>query len=188
PRIGAAVGAVVRVALQRGCRPYIIHEGYEGLVQGGKLIQEARWQDVQGLLAVGGTVIGTARCKSFRERHGRLDAACNLVQRKMDALVVCGGDGSLTGADLLRSEWPSLLEELAAAGRIEPDAAVTHGHLSIVGMVGSIDNDMCSTDLTIGAATSLHRICECLDSLSSTAMSHQRAFVVEVMGRHCGWL
>jgi len=74
------------------------------------------------------------------------------------------------------------------SGRLSSDETEPYTHLTIVGLVGSIDNDMSSTDITIGAATSLHRICEALDSISSTAASHSRAFVIEAMGRHCGWL
>ena len=104
-------------------------------------------------------------------------------------MCVIGGDGSLTGADLLRSEWPSLIDELIATKALEEsECSLFRSNLCIVGLVGSIDNDMSLTDITIGAWTSLHRICESLDSLTSTALSHQRAFVVEVMGRHCGWL
>ena len=112
-----------------------------------------------------------------------------MVVAGIDALVVCGGDGSLTGADLLRSEWPSHIEDLLKDGKITAaQAEPVKKSLTIVGLVGSIDNDMSSTDITIGANTSLHRICESLDSIVSTALSHQRAFIVEVMGRHCGWL
>lgn len=136
----------------------------------------------------GGTLIGTARSKAFRTPEGRLSAAYNLIKEGIDALVVCGGDGSLTGADIFRSEWPSLLESLHAQGKITPEQLTKHGHLRIVGLVGSIDNDMSMTDLTIGAPTALHRICEAIDNINSTASSHSRAFVLEVMGRHCGWL
>ncbi|KAJ3127223.1 6-phosphofructokinase, alpha subunit, partial [Irineochytrium annulatum] len=187
--MNAAVRAITRVALQRGCVPYAIHEGYEGLVHGGELIKRMKWEDVRGYLSIGGTVIGTARCARFRERAGRLEAARNMIKNGIDALVVIGGDGSLTGADLLRSEWGGLVDELIQKGEVtEKECEHLRHHLTIVGLVGSIDNDMSSTDITIGAVTSLHRICESLDSLTSTALSHQRAFVVEVMGRHCGWL
>ena len=99
------------------------------------------------------------------------------------------GDGSLTGADTFRAEWTGLVDELIAKKRITVEESQhLRNDLAIVGLVGSIDNDMSSTDITIGAVTSLHRICESVDSLVSTAQSHQRAFVVEVMGRHCGWL
>ncbi|KAK3831339.1 MAG: 6-phosphofructokinase [Linnemannia elongata] len=188
PGMNAAVRGVVRAAITRGCDAYAVHEGYQGLVDGGNMIRKMGWDDVQGYLSTGGTVIGTARCKAFRERPGRLLAAKNLVKEGIDALVVCGGDGSLTGADLFRSEWPSLLEELVKTKELTSEEAEKYAHLNIVGLVGSIDNDMSSTDITIGAVTCLHRICESIDSISSTASSHSRAFVVEVMGRHCGWL
>lgn len=136
----------------------------------------------------GGTVIGTARCKSFRTREGRLQAAKNLLECGIDRLVVVGGDGSLTGADLLRQEWKDLVVELAAQGAISPETAAQHPYLSIAGLVGSIDNDFYGTDMTIGADTALHRITTALDQISSTAASHQRTFVVEVMGRNCGYL
>ncbi|KAI9352043.1 phosphofructokinase-domain-containing protein [Obelidium mucronatum] len=187
--MNAAVRSVARIALQRGCVPFAIHEGYEGLVEGGSMIRKLGWSDVRGFLSIGGTVIGTARSMRFRTREGRLLAAYNMVKNGIDALIVCGGDGSLTGADLLRSEWKGLCDELVATGKLTlSECEHLREHLTIVGLVGSIDNDMSSTDITIGAFTSLHRICESLDSLTSTAMSHQRAFVVEVMGRHCGWL
>ncbi|KAI7858881.1 phosphofructokinase domain-containing protein [Circinella umbellata] len=124
----------------------------------------------------------------FKTREGRLQAAENLVKEGISSLIVCGGDGSLTGADVFRSEWGGLIDELKQNGRITPEDADTYQHLTIVGLVGSIDNDMSSTDITIGAITSLHRICESVDSINTTALSHSRAFVIEVMGRHCGWL
>ncbi len=132
-------------------------------------------------------MIGTARSASFRTRDGRKKAVKNMIKNGIDALIVIGGDGSLTGADTLRAEWPELVAELKAHNEInDAEMDIAH-HLTIVGLVGSIDNDMSLTDMTIGAVTSLHRICESLDSLTSTALSHQRAFVIEVMGRHCGW-
>lgn len=106
----------------------------------------------------------------------------------IDALIVCGGDGSLTGADLFRKEWPSLMEELVEEKHLTAEQVEPFKTLNIVGLVGSIDNDMSSTDATIGCYSSLHRICDCVDSINDTAQSHQRAFIVEVMGRHCGWL
>ncbi|RUS22028.1 hypothetical protein BC937DRAFT_90616 [Endogone sp. FLAS-F59071] len=188
PGMNASVRAVVRVGIARGCEVYGIYEGYQGLLEGGNKIKKMNWDDVRGFLHMGGTVIGTARCMEFRERPGRLQSAENLIKNGIDALIVCGGDGSLTGADIFRAEWPNLLEELVSTGRCTAEEVEPFRTLSIVGLVGSIDNDMASTDITIGAVTSLHRICESVDSISSTAMSHSRAFVIEVMGRHCGWL
>jgi len=99
-----------------------------------------------------------------------------------------GGDGSLTAADLLHREWPELIAELEEQGRITAEAATQHGHLSLAGIGASIDNDMAGTDMSIGADTALHRIAEAVDGIGATAASHQRTFVVEVMGRHCGYL
>eukprot|EP01117_Protostelium_nocturnum_P009250 TRINITY_DN330_c0_g1_i1.p1 TRINITY_DN330_c0_g1~~TRINITY_DN330_c0_g1_i1.p1 ORF type:complete len:968 (+),score=198.85 TRINITY_DN330_c0_g1_i1:303-3206(+) len=186
--MNAAVRAVVRMSYIRGCEPYAIYEGYEGLVKGGSLIKKMEWHDVRGWLSEGGTLIGTARCSAFRERSGRLLSARNLISSGIDALIICGGDGSLTGADIFRAEWPGLVQELLANGQITEEQAKHYGHLTIVGLVGSIDNDMSSTDATIGAYSSLTRICESVDSIFATAYSHSRAFVIEVMGRHCGWL
>lgn len=146
------------------------------------------WDDVRGWQSLGGTLIGTARCKEFRERDGRKRAAFNLMCNSIDSLVVIGGDGSLTGADVLREEWPGLVDELHKEGKVTDEQAEKFRHLHLVGLVGSIDNDLTCTDLTIGASTALQRISDSLDSISSTALSHSRAFVVEVMGRHCGWL
>ncbi|KAH8925758.1 6-phosphofructokinase [Atractiella rhizophila] len=225
--MNAAVRAVVRMGITRGCQMYVIREGWQGLVNGnatsqaptpsaparansafseivgeGELLKEGEsdhimkgryivpvgWDDVRGYLREGGTLIGTARCAAFRTIEGRRRAASNLIKHGIDALVVCGGDGSLTGADVLRSEWPDHLAALRESGKITEQQAQTYKHLNIVGLVGSIDNDMAMTDLTIGAPTALHRICEAVDSISCTASSHSRAFVIEVMGRHCGWL
>ena len=111
-----------------------------------------------------------------------------MIKNGIDALVVCGGDGSLTGADLFRSEWPSLVKELVDTGKLTKEEVSPYEHLTIVGLVGSIDNDMSGTDVTIGAFSALERITEMVDYIGATAASHSRAFVVEVMGRHCGWL
>ncbi len=188
PGMNGAVRAVVRMSIAMGCEAYGIYEGYEGLVQAGDLIKQMYWEDVRGYLSEGGTLIGTARCMAFYERSGRLQAASNLVKAGIDALVIIGGDGSLTGADKFRTEWPGLLKELVEKGALTKDEIAPYQHLNIVGLVGSIDNDMSMTDATIGCYSSLTRICEAVDAIGETASSHQRAFVVEVMGRHCGWL
>ncbi|RTG87383.1 6-phosphofructokinase 1, partial [Schistosoma bovis] len=167
--MNAAVRAVVRMGIYCGCRVFFIREGYQGLVDGGNNIQEASWADVSGILQLGGTKIGSARCMDFRERCGRLKAAENLVKNQITNLVVIGGDGSLTG-------------------KISAENAKQFHRLNVVGLVGSIDNDFCGTDMTIGADSALHRIIEATDAISTTAHSHQRCFILEVMGRHCGYL
>lgn len=186
--MNAAVRAVVRTALDRGVDVYAIYEGYEGMVRGGDYIRPLTWDSVGGILHRGGTLIGTARSDDFRTREGRLRAAYNLLANDIDSLVVIGGDGSLTGANIFRQEWTSYLSELIEAGKISPEKVAQHPFLKIVGLVGSIDNDMYGTDMTIGADSALHRITEAIDAISSTAASHQRSFVVKVMGRNCGYL
>ncbi|XP_062390899.1 ATP-dependent 6-phosphofructokinase, liver type isoform X2 [Sardina pilchardus] len=186
--MNAAVRAVTRMGIYVGAKVYLVHEGYQGLVDGGDNIKLAHWHSVTNIIQLGGTVIGSARCKAFTTREGRLSAAFNLVKRGITNLCVCGGDGSLTGANIFRSEWTGLLAELVEKGRISDSSAKQYDHLNIVGLVGSIDNDFCGTDMTIGADSALHRIMEIVDAITTTAQSHQRAFVLEVMGRHCGYL
>ncbi|XP_025207899.1 ATP-dependent 6-phosphofructokinase isoform X3 [Melanaphis sacchari] len=186
--MNAAVRAVVRMAIYLGCKVFFIKEGYQGMVDGGENIEEANWSSVSSIIHKGGTVIGSARCMDFKERAGRVKAACNLVKRGITNLVVIGGDGSLTGANLFRQEWSSLLDELLQTSQINKVEREKYAHLNIVGMVGSIDNDFCGTDMTIGTDSALHRIMDAIDAIVSTAYSHQRTFIMEVMGRHCGYL
>lgn len=186
--MNAAVRAVVRSALARGAKPFAIKEGWAGAVNGGSAIAEMHWSDVSSILAQGGTVIGTARCQEFRTYEGRHAAAKHLLEHGIDRLIAIGGDGSLSGTDEFRQEWPQHVRELVDEGVLTPEEAEAHSALIVVGLVGSIDNDMVGTDMTIGADTALHRIVDAIDQLTSTAASHQRTFVVEVMGRHCGYL
>nr|XP_033787423.1 ATP-dependent 6-phosphofructokinase, platelet type isoform X2 [Geotrypetes seraphini] len=186
--MNSAVRAVVRMGIYVGAKVFLIHEGYQGMVDGGQNIVEVSWESVSSILQVGGTVIGSARCKAFRTHEGRLQAAYNLIQCGITNLCVIGGDGSLTGANLFREEWSGLLDELVNGGKIEGATANKYTHINIVGMVGSIDNDFCGTDMTIGTDSALHRIIEVVDAIMTTAQSHQRTFVLEVMGRHCGYL
>ncbi|XP_062862585.1 ATP-dependent 6-phosphofructokinase, liver type isoform X1 [Trichomycterus rosablanca] len=186
--MNAAVRSVTRMGIYVGAKVFLINEGYQGLVDGGDNIKLAHWHSVTNIIQLGGTVIGSARCKAFTTREGRLAAAFNLVQRGITNLCVCGGDGSLTGANIFRNEWSGLLAELVTKGRISAEKAKQYDHLSIVGLVGSIDNDFCGTDMTIGADSALHRIMDIVDAITTTAISHQRTFVLEVMGRHCGYL
>ena len=188
PGMNAALRSVVRAALSMRAKVFAIYEGYQGMVDGGSRIREMQWNDVGGIMQRGGTMIGTARCAEFRTREGRQRAAKNLVERGIDRLVVIGGDGSLTGANIFRQEWSGLLADLVAQGEISAETAERYPYLSITGLVGSIDNDFSGTDMTIGADTALHRITTALDQIGSTASSHQRTFVVEVMGRNCGYL
>ncbi len=186
PGMNAAVRAIVRTGLDKGAEIFAIYEGYQGMVENN--IRPMKWFSVGGILHQGGTVIGSSRSEAFRTREGRRQAAFNLIQRNIDSLVVVGGDGSLTGANLFRQEWPGLLAELRDEGRISAETVAQHDQLTIMGLPGSIDNDLVGTDMTIGTDTALRRITDAVDAITSTAASHQRSFVVEVMGRHCGYL
>ncbi|OGO37815.1 MAG: 6-phosphofructokinase [Chloroflexi bacterium RBG_16_57_11] len=186
--MNAALRAVVRTSLDRGIEVFAIYEGYQGMVEGGDQIRPMIWDSVGGIMHRGGTIIGTARSEAFRTPEGRLQAAKNLIESDIDNLVIIGGDGSLTGAHIFRQEWPDLLNKLVKKKMVSPEKAQAHPYLRIVGLVGSIDNDMFGTDMTIGADSALHRITEAVDAISSTAASHQRTFVVKVMGRNCGYL
>mmetsp|Transcript_1108 Transcript_1108/g.1811 ORF Transcript_1108/g.1811 Transcript_1108/m.1811 type:complete len:779 (-) Transcript_1108:3118-5454(-) len=189
PGMNAVVRAVVRLGIHYGRDVFAIYEGYQGLVDGGDLIKKMNWQSVSMMMHKGGTIIGSARCKDFRERWGRLQGCKNLIKKNITNLICCGGDGSLTGANLFRSEWSGLVAELLDKGEISDEEAERCSYLNLVGCVGSIDNDMVyDGTLTIGTDTALHRIVETIDAVQSTASSHQRTFVCELMGRHCGYL
>ena len=188
PGMNAAVRAVIRTALENNMNVYAIYEGYQGMVDGGDRIVSCNWDTVGGILQRGGTKIGTARCMAFQTRDGRRQAARNLLNHEISSLVVIGGDGSLTGANVFCQEWPELLKELLDAGEISHEIATACAQLKAVGLPASIDNDLYGSDMSIGTDTALHRITEAVDAISTTAASHQRTFVVEVMGRNCGYL
>eukprot|EP00730_Choanoeca_flexa_P002949 TRINITY_DN11238_c0_g2_i3.p1 TRINITY_DN11238_c0_g2~~TRINITY_DN11238_c0_g2_i3.p1 ORF type:complete len:863 (+),score=216.72 TRINITY_DN11238_c0_g2_i3:65-2590(+) len=186
--MNAAVRAAAGVCITYGVKAYAIYYGYQGMIDGGDNIKELTLADVENIMNVGGTVIGSARCQEFRTREGRLKAAKNLVERDIDCLIAIGGDGTLTGANFFKAEWEGLLEELKTKGEITKEQVQRNQYLSVVGNVGSIDNDMCGFSMTIGCDSALHRICEAVDALTTTAQSHQRTFIIEVMGRNCGFL
>lgn len=186
PGMNAAIRAVVRTAYHEGKKVFAISDGYRGLVE--NKIQEMKWPSVSSIIQHGGTVIGSDRYPDFSYRAKKLDAALNLVEKGIDRLVIIGGDGTLTGAYKFHMEWPKLLEELLKQKKITQVQKDCHEKLTVAGIVGSIDNDMSGTDLTIGANTALHRIIEGVDPISSTAHSHKRTFVIQVMGRNCGYL
>ncbi|MDR0489227.1 MAG: 6-phosphofructokinase [Propionibacteriaceae bacterium] len=186
--MNAALRAVVRTAIYAGAQPYAIREGYQGMIDGGDGITPFHWDDASGILNRGGTVIGTFRSKEFITREGQLKAASNLVNLGIDRLIVIGGDGSLTGLNEFQENWSGLIDELLEQSRITAKQHKAHPKLMCAGLMGSIDNDLVGTDMTIGVDSALHRIREAIDAISSTAASHQRCFVVEVMGRNCGYL
>ena len=164
PGMNAALRAVTRAAISNGIKVKAIYRGYKGLIDDD--IKEFSTQDVSGIVQRGGTVIKTARCMEFKTPEGRQQAYDNMVKEGIDALVAIGGDGTFTGARLFAQEY----------------------NVPIVGIPGTIDNDLWGTDATIGYDTALNTIMHCVDMLRDTATSHERVFLVEVMGRDAGFL
>jgi len=164
PGMNAAIRAVTRASIFAGFKVFGIYRGYRGLIT--DEIEEFSTQNVSNIIQRGGTILKTARCKEFQTEEGRQCAYDVLKRRQIDALVVIGGDGSLTGARIFGNEFS----------------------FPIVGLPGTIDNDLYGTDSTIGYDTALNTIMECADKIRDTATSHERLFIIEVMGRDAGFL
>lgn len=164
PGMNSAIRAVTRSAIYNGLQVRGIYRGYRGLMN--SEIKEFHTEDVSNIIQRGGTILKTARSPEFRTKEGRLQAYQNMRAHDIDALVVIGGDGTLSGARVFAQEF----------------------NIPIVGIPGTIDNDLSGTDSTIGYATALNTIMEAVDKLRDTASSHDRLFVVEVMGRDAGFL
>ena len=164
PGMNAAVRAVTRAAIYNGIKVKAIYRGYKGLITGE--IQEFQTQNVSNIIKQGGTILKSARCSEFKTKEGRELAYETIKREGIDALVVIGGDGTFTGARTFAQEF----------------------NMPIVGIPGTIDNDLWGTDSTIGYDTALNTIMECVDKIRDTATSHERLFFVEVMGRDAGFL
>lgn len=164
PGMNPAIRAVTRTAIHAGCDVYGIYRGYAGLIHND--IRRLEYKDVGGIIQRGGTMLLTARSPEFATPQGRDKAVENLRWHGIDALVVIGGDGSLRGATALEAE---------------------HG-IPTVCLPGTIDNDIYGTDMSIGADTALNTVLEAIDKIKDTASSHQRAFIIETMGRQSGYL
>ena len=164
PGMNAAIRAVTRSAIYNGLKVYGIYRGYKGLVT--DEIQEFKSQNVSNIIQMGGTILKTARCKEFTTPEGRAQAYENMKKLEIDALVIIGGDGSLTGARIFAQEFD----------------------VPCIGLPGTIDNDLYGTDTTIGYDTALNTILDAVDKIRDTATSHERLFFVEVMGRDAGFL
>ncbi len=164
PGMNAAIRAVTRAAIVNGIRVKGIYRGYKGLMEGE--VTELGTQDVSGIIQRGGTILKTARSDEFRTPEGRRLAFETIQREQIDALIVIGGDGTFTGARLLAQEY----------------------NVPVIGLPGTIDNDLWGTDATIGYDTALNTIMECVDKLRDTGTSHERLFLVEVMGRDAGFL
>ncbi len=164
PGMNAAIRAITRAAIYNNLKVKAIYRGYRGLITGE--IAEFRTENVSNIIQRGGTILKTARCKEFTTPEGRAIAYENMKKEGIDALVVIGGDGSLTGARIFAQEYD----------------------VPCIGLPGTIDNDLFGTDTTIGYDTALNTILECIDKIRDTATSHERLFFVEVMGRDAGFL
>ena len=164
PGMNAAIRAVTRAAIYNGLQVKGIYRGYKGLVTGE--IKEFKSQNVSNIIQLGGTILKTARCKEFTTPEGRQLAYDNMKREGIDALVIIGGDGSLTGARIFAQEFD----------------------VPCIGLPGTIDNDLYGTDTTIGYDTALNTILDAVDKIRDTATSHERLFFVEVMGRDAGFL
>ena len=164
PGMNAAIRAVTRSAIYNGLQVKGIYRGYKGLITGE--IKEFKTENVSNIIQLGGTILKTARCQEFRTPEGRQVAYETMKREGIDALVVIGGDGSLTGARLLAQEFD----------------------VPCIGLPGTIDNDLYGTDTPIGYDTALNTILDAVDKIRDTATSHERLFFVEVMGRDAGFL
>ena len=162
PGMNAAIRAVTRAAIYNGLDVKAIYRGYKGLITGE--IKQFKTQNVSNIIQQGGTILKTARCQEFMTVEGRQLAYDTLQREKIDALVTIGGDGTLSGARIFATE---------------------HDY-PIVGIPGTIDNDLFGTDTTIGYDTALNTIMEAVDKIRDTATSHERLFFIEVMGRDAG--
>ncbi|KAH7640024.1 phosphofructokinase [Dermatophagoides farinae] len=166
---------------------YLVYNGYQGLIDGSsRSIISANLKILHRHLYQGGTIINSSRCREFYHQDGRRKAAYNLLRLNIQNLIIIGGDGSLTGANHLRREWPQFVKELIDKG--EFDSKNSNSQLNLIGIIGSIDNDFFGSEMTIGTDSALARVVESIDALKTTAKSHSRAIVVEVMGRNCGYL
>jgi len=164
PGMNAAIRAVTRAGISNGFKIKGIYRGYDGLINGE--VKEFTTEDVSGIITRGGTILKTARSQEFMTLEGQQRAYDTLQKEEIDALVVIGGNGSLTGARNFAREFD----------------------VPCIGLPGTIDNDLYGTDATIGYDTTMNTIMECVDRIRDTAQSHQRIFFVEVMGRDAGFL
>ncbi len=165
PGMNAAIRAVTRSAIYNGMKVVGVKEGYAGLISGD--FRDLKVTDVSDIIQKGGTILKTARCMEFKTVEGRQKAYENAKKQGIEALVVIGGDGTFTGARLLSEEHPDF---------------------PVVGIPGTIDNDLYGTDYTIGYDTALNTVVEAVDKIRDTAASHNRLFFVEVMGRDAGFI
>lgn len=164
PGMNAAIRSIVKTCLNYKIIPFGIYDGYQGMIDGrGK---NMKYADVDNIIQYGGTILGSARCKEFLEIEGRKKAIAFLKSNEVEGLIVIGGDGTFTGAKILGQEM----------------------NIPIIGLPGTIDNDIYGTDFTIGFDTALNTVISAVDKIRDTASSHHRVFFIEVMGRDAGFI
>jgi len=164
PGMNAAIRSIVKTCLHHKIIPFGIYDGYQGMIEGrGK---ELKYRDVDNVIQLGGTILGSARSAEFKETEGRKKAISFLESEHIDGLIVIGGDGTFTGATVLNNEM----------------------NIPVIGIPGTIDNDIYGTDYTIGFDTALNTVIDAVDKIRDTASSHHRVFFIEVMGRDAGFI
>ena len=164
PGMNAAIRSIVKTALHNKIIPLRIYDGYRGMMDGNA--KELNYQDVDNIIQYGGTILGSARCNEFKTDEGRQKAIQFLKQENVEGLIVIGGDGTYAGAKALGSEM----------------------NIPIIGLPGTIDNDIYGTDHTIGFDTALNTVIDAVDKIRDTAGSHHRVFFIEVMGKDAGFI
>jgi len=164
PGMNAAIRSVVRTALNYEIEVYGVEQGYSGLMENQFVKLESKC--VANMIQRGGTFLRSARAPEFKEEEGQLKAMENLKNQGIEGLIIIGGDGSLAGAKVIHDKY----------------------NFPVIGVPGSIDNDIYGTDMSIGVDTALNTILWCIDTINDTASSHDRTFIIEVMGRDCGYL
>jgi 6-phosphofructokinase 1 len=164
PGMNAAIRAIVKTCLHEGVIPHGIYDGYKGMIEGNG--KDMHYADVDNIIQYGGTILGSARCEEFKTVEGRAKAISYLKEEEVEGLVVIGGDGTYTGATILSQEM----------------------NIPIIGLPGTIDNDIYGTDFTIGFDTAVNTVLDAVDKIRDTASSHHRVFFVEVMGRDAGFI
>lgn len=164
PGMNACIRAITKTCLNYGITPVGYYDGYQGMID--NRFKELSFRDVNNIVQLGGTVLGTARCEAFKTEEGRAKAIDNLRSQGVEGLICIGGDGTFTGAQILSKEMD----------------------IPVIGIPGTIDNDIFGTDHTIGYDTALNTVVEAVDRIRDTAGSHHRIFFVEVMGRDAGFI
>ncbi|CAJ0584421.1 unnamed protein product, partial [Mesorhabditis spiculigera] len=184
--MNSAIRAVVRTGLFVNCRVFYVYDGFRGLVD--NRVQEATWESATSLIQKGGSVLGVAPCEEFKTREGRLKGAKTLVLHGINNLIVIGGGGSMEALQTFKQEWRSLVQELVSKGLVPDNMGRPLQDLGVCGIPCAVTNDIWGTEMTLGADSALTRVIDSVDHVEASLNSSQRVFIVEVLGKHCGFL